>query len=329
MTTTRVAAHRRRQPPWLVAIRLLRLHFAPVSLAAGLLGMVAAPDSASVASIALGVAVCTLGYGIGQVINDFVDRDADAINAPYRPFVTGELHAARSLAMAGASLAAILVAAAAVAPALAGWVLVALAGHVLYAATKPLPLVGNLVNGADLAVFTLIGAAAAAPGRGWPDLPSAILVNAALMALAFTSFSVIAYFKDIPGDRAAGYRTLPVAIGAAHARWFTIPFPLAAVALAAVLAASDPGALGVDRVGIAFWVLCGSAVAAFALAAGQIVASPEGRAYEGLLWATRGVVLFALALGATHRPGLLLAISVPLLTFMEAALWLTRPARQA
>lgn len=150
MTTTRVAAHRR-QPPWLVAIRLLRLHFAPVSLAAGLLGMVAAPDSASVASIALGVAVCTLGYGIGQVINDFVDRDADAINAPYRPFVTGELHAARSLAMAGASLAAMLVAAAAVAPALAGWVLVALAGHMLYAATKPLPLVGNLVNGADLA----------------------------------------------------------------------------------------------------------------------------------------------------------------------------------
>jgi 4-hydroxybenzoate polyprenyltransferase len=310
-------------------IRLLRFHFAPISLAAGLAGMVVAPRSATPASIVVGVAVCAFGYGIGQVINDFADREADAVNAPDRPFVTGELHPARSLAVASGSLVAMLVAAAVVAPAVDLWVLVALAGHLLYAATKRLPLVGNLVNGADLAVFTLIGAAAAAPERGWLDVPSPVLVTAGLIALAFTGFSVIAYFKDISGDRAAGYNTLPVALGARRARWFAIPFPVAAVALAAAVAYGNPGALGVEDPNVAFAVLLAAAAVAFGVSLAHVISAPEERAYEALLWVTRGLVLFELALGAIHRSALFLALVVPLFAFMEATLAATRPKRQA
>jgi geranylgeranylglycerol-phosphate geranylgeranyltransferase len=310
-------------------VRLLRLHFAPISLAAGLAGMVVAPQSGTLASVAVGVAVCAFGYGIGQVINDFADREADAVNAPDRPFVTGELHPGRSLAVAIGSLAAMLLAAAFVAPAVDLWVLVALAGHLLYAATKRLPLVGNLVNGADLAVFTLIGAAAGAPNRGWLDVPSPVLVTAGLVALAFTGFSVIAYFKDIRGDRAAGYRTLPVAIGAQRARWFAIPFPLAAVAGAAVVAYADPGALGAHDPNLAFTALLALAAVAFAVSVVQVVSSPVDMAYEALLWVTRGLVLYELALGALHRPALFLVLLVPLFAFMEATLATTRPGRQA
>jgi 4-hydroxybenzoate polyprenyltransferase len=310
-------------------VRLLRLHFVPLSLSAGVVGIVADERGATAVTIALGVAVCTSGYAIGQVINDYADRGADVVNAPDRPFVTGEIDARFALLLAAAGLAAITVAAALLAPPVAVWIVIALLGHLLYGATKGVPLVGNVVNGADLATFTLIGAAAAAPDRGWDVLSSTVVLHWGLMALAFTAFSVNAYFKDVAGDAAAGYRTLPVVLGTRRASWFTIPFPLAAVGWAAVLAAADPGALGVSSVPAAFWALLALAAIAFAAGVAVVLVRPDGSGYETLVWTTRAVVLFALALTAVHRPGLALALALPLLVLLEGAMRPTRAARQA
>lgn len=312
--------------PW---VRLFRPHFIPVSLSAGLVGMVVASRAPTTVSIGLGLVICASGYGMGQVINDFIDRRADAVNAPDRPMVAGEVNPYVAVVGACAALVGSIAAAAFIAPPLAVWVLIALAGHFLYAATKPVPLLGNVVNGVDMALFTVIGAAAAAPERSWHEQPGDVVLHTGLIALVLTAFSVIAYFKDIEGDRAAGYVTLPVFLGPRRARWFALPFAIAPFALAWVLALSDPGALGAEGPNAAFWVLTAAGAAAHVVALVNLVTAPVDKAYEALLWSTRGMVVFALGLGALIRPELFILITVPMLVFLEVTLRLTRPARQA
>jgi 4-hydroxybenzoate polyprenyltransferase len=317
VSTLQVSPARRRPPGWL---RLLRPHYAPITLGFGLAGMVVGNDGATTASLAVGLAICLLGYGLGQIINDYVDREADAINAPDRPLVTGEVNANAALATSSVVIAALVVAALVVAPPIAVWLGVAVVGHLMYTATKAVPMVGNLVNGADVATFALIGAAAAAPERSAFDLPSAVLVNAGLLALVATGFGMVTYFKDIPGDTAVGYRTFVVAMGARRARLLPPAFPLLAVAIAAALAVADPGALGVGDAGPAFWLLLLPSAAAFAVGSRQLLAAPEANAFTSLGWYTRGVVWFAFALGAAHEPLLAVLVLVPVAAFLELAL---------
>jgi geranylgeranylglycerol-phosphate geranylgeranyltransferase len=312
--------------PW---VRLFRPHFIPVSLSAGLVGIVVGSHSATGASIALGVLICASGYGMGQIINDFIDRRADAVNAPDRPMVAGEVNPHAAVVGAVVALAGSIIAAAFIAPPLAIWVLIALGGHLLYAATKGVPLVGNLVNGVDMGLFTVIGAAAAAPHRSWVDQPQDVVLHTALICLVLTAFSVIAYFKDIDGDRAAGYITLPVFLGPRRARWFAVPFSVAPFAIAWVLAIANPGALGADGSNAAFWVLTVGGGAAFVIALADLITEPVAKAYEALLWSTRGMVLFALGLGALIKPGLFIAVAVPMMVFLEVTLRMTAQARQA
>lgn len=320
----------RRLPNARAWVRLVRVHFVPLSLSAGLVGYFAAKDSPTFVSVALGLAVCTTGYGIGVIINDYADRRADAINAPDRPLVTGEVNPTVALGLVSSVSVAVLALGFALATPVAVWSLLALAGHFVYTATKPVPMVGNLVNGVDIALFTMVGAAAGAPHRAWYDMPEAAWVATGLIAVVIAGFCLVGYFKDVPGDTAAGYRTLPVALGPRRARWLAPPFPVAALAAAAVLALADPSALRAERGGtVAFWALAALAAAAFARSMRELLRSPEGRAYQALVWYTRASVLFILALGGLQRPLLFLAIAVPMLAFLEATLRETRGTGQA
>ncbi len=309
---------------------LLRVHFAPITLIVGLVGMVVGADHPTVLSIALGLAVCIGGYSTGQVINDYFDREADAINAPDRPFVTGEIEPRVALTSLFVGTVVWLALAVVVAPAAAVWTLVALGGHVLYTITKKyFAVLGNVVNGIDVAVFTLVGAAAAAPDRPLFNVPSAVLVNASLLALGLTAFGKASYFKDVPGDVAAGYRTVVVVLGPQRARWVVLPFAIGGPAIAAALGITAPETLGTGDPGVAFWVFLALSAAAFVVGLVQLFSSPEGKAYEALVWMTRGVVLLALALGAAHEPTLFLAVAAPLLAFLELTLHERRVWRQA
>lgn len=319
-----------RRPKAKAWMSLLRVHFAPITLVVGAVGMVTGAESPTVGGLVLGLAVCTSGYSVGQVINDYYDREADAINAPDRPFVSGEIRPTVGLGLVLGATVTGVVLTAVVIPAAAVWMLVALGGHVLYTLTKKyFAVLGNVVNGIDVAVFTLVGAAAAAPDRAWYDVPSDVLVTAGVLALGLTAFGKTSYFKDVPGDIAAGYRTVVVVLGPQRARWVVVPFALLGPVIAATLAVVDPAALGINATTAAFWVFVSLSAAAFVTGLARLFASPEGNAYEALVWMTRGVVLLALALGAAHEPMLFVGIAAPLMLFLELTLRERRVWRQA
>jgi 4-hydroxybenzoate polyprenyltransferase len=308
---------------------LLRVHFAPISLMVGLVGVVVGADSPTAVGVALGLAICTGGYSVGQVINDYFDREADAINAPDRPFVSGEIEPRVALTLIVGATLAVVVPAVVIVPAAAVWTLVALFGHVLYTLTKRyFAVLGNVVNGLDVAVFVLVGAAAASPDRPWFDVPGPVLVNAGILALGLTAFGKTSYFKDVPGDVAAGYRTIVVVLGPQRARWVVVPFALLGPAIAGAVAILDPNALG-SHPTVAFWAFLSLSAAAFGVGLAQLFSEPERKAYEALVWMTRGVVLLALALGAAHDPALFLAVAAPVLGFVELTLRTRRVWRQA
>lgn len=320
------APRRGRAMTW---VRLFRPHHAPLTLTAGIAGMLAAPENPTFASLLIGGSICFGGYSFGQVFNDYADRKADAINAPYRPFVTGEINPVVALSVVAALTVATLVWAAIFAPAIVVWTGIAIVGNAVYSQLKRLPMLGNVANGVDLALFVMIGAAAAAPERGAFDVPTEVVVVAVLVAVSLSAFCLLSYFKDIVGDREAGYRTLPVVLGAHRARPWTIPLPLACLGGAAAIAVLDPSLLGGDSANLAFWGLLAASTGAFAASIGHTWVDPEGRGYEALIWSVRGAVLYALALAALPEPGLTLALTVPIVAFMEIAYLDTRRQRQA
>lgn len=325
-TSPPARATRAKAVTWL---RLCRPHHAPLTLTAGIAGMVVAPESPTFASVLVGAIICWGGYPMGQVFNDFSDREADKINAPHRPFVTGEINPVVALSVVVVLTATMLTWAAFVAPGIVFWTAMAIVGNAVYSVAKGVPMAGNVANGVDLAVFVLIGAAAAAPERSPFDVPTEVVVVALLVAVILSAFCLLSYFKDVVGDKAAGYITLPVALGARRARLWTIPLPLAGFAATIVLAVAEPSALGADGANAAFWLLLVLGAGAFAASIGYVIADPERNGYEALLWSVRGSVFFALALSALPEPMLTLAVTVPIVAFMEIAYLDTRRARQA
>jgi 4-hydroxybenzoate polyprenyltransferase len=115
--------------------RMWRFHFVPLSLSAGLVGMTAPRAGATTLSVAVGLLFCIFGYGVGVVINDWFDREADAVNAPDRPFVAGLINPHVGLGLTLALSTALLIMAVVVAPPLALWSGIAIAGHLVYSAT--------------------------------------------------------------------------------------------------------------------------------------------------------------------------------------------------
>jgi geranylgeranylglycerol-phosphate geranylgeranyltransferase len=300
--------------------RLLRLHFAPVTLSAGLLGVIGGAPSPKPLPVATALLICAFAYGIGQVINDYFDRHADAINAPDRPLVSGAIDPAGAVATVGVAATLLIAGAAAFAPRVALWCVVAVIGELLYVVTKRFPLLGNAVNGADLAVMALVGGAATVTHGSLLSLPRHALTHWLLLAVVLTGYSLTSYFKDIPGDRTAGYRTIPVVLGARAARWAVLPFPACGIAVAA---------LRLGPAGPAFWMLLVASAGLFAVAAAAVMSAPERRAYQALVWYTRATLLFALACAAAYRP-LVAAGATPLiLLFFETAIRETANTGQA
>jgi geranylgeranylglycerol-phosphate geranylgeranyltransferase len=308
--------------------RMWRFHFVPLSLSAGLVGMTAPRAGATTASVVVGLLFCVFGYGVGVVINDWFDRTADAVNAPDRPFVSGLINPHVGLGLTLAMSTVLMVAAIVVAPALALWSVIAIGGHLVYTWTKGIPMVGNIANGLDMSLFTVLGAVAVRPHAGVLDVPRTTWFQTGLVAVVLSGFCLVGYFKDIEGDRVAGYRTLPVAIGTRAASRIAVVFPVAAVVAAAVGALADAGRAG-TYAEIACWVLLAAAALAFTQSLTTLIRAPQARAYEALLWFTRGTTLFVLSLGALHRPTFFLIGAIPMMVYLELTLRATQSSRQA
>ncbi|SCF00807.1 UbiA family prenyltransferase [Micromonospora mirobrigensis] len=156
----------------------------------------------------------TAGWLGGHYLGDYFDRELDAGSKPHRPIPSRRLGARAALRCGWACFAVLAVLALS-----GGWGTTAAAlaagfGIVAYSRwCKARGIAGNLVRGALGAVALLYGALAVGTA---PDRSSSVAVLLAL-AVAFWSHdamsNLVGTLRDVDGDRAGGYRTLPVRRG--------------------------------------------------------------------------------------------------------------------
>jgi geranylgeranylglycerol-phosphate geranylgeranyltransferase len=164
----------------------------------------------------------------GNVANDLFDLEADRINRPFRPLVTGKITRPAALLLAGVAGGLGLWA--------AWWVswtlfwlglaaLLVLLGYSPF--LKPRGLLGNFAVAVVASMPLVYGAAAVG---SW----QAGLVPAVLAAFLHLARELVKDLEDVPGDLAIGRATLPIAWGAdagftAAAAILTLFVPIALV----------------------------------------------------------------------------------------------------
>ena len=185
------------------------------------------------APVAAATAATILAVGGGNAINDYFDREIDAINQPDRAIPRGAVSATGALVFSlvlfvGATALALTLPVAAIAIAL-----VNLLALVTYTKLfKGLPGVGNAL------VAYLGGSTFLFGGAAIGSLQTAVVL-AALAALSTLTREIIKDVEDIAGDREEGLNTLPIAVGERRALWVG-----AAALVVAVAASPIPFLLG-------------------------------------------------------------------------------------
>jgi geranylgeranylglycerol-phosphate geranylgeranyltransferase len=171
--------------------------------------------------------VTALVTAAGNVINDWYDRDIDAINKPRRPIPSGGVSPRAALVLYGSLLTAIAVCMTRL-PApqalwIAGWAVLL---HIYSWKAKRIWLAGNILVSSVVSSAFLLGAFTAGE------------VSAAAVPALFTFFFVMGRelvkdTEDLTGDSECGARTVPVVSGAGAAL-------KAAAVIFIILAASIP-----------------------------------------------------------------------------------------
>jgi chlorophyll/bacteriochlorophyll a synthase len=154
-----------------------------------------------------------------QAVNDWYDREVDAINEPQRPIPSGRIPGRWGLFIAiGWTFVSLLVA-----TALGPWGFAAAVAGLLLAwaySAPPLRLkkngwLGCAACGLSYEGLAWVTGAAVMAGGAMPPLPSLLL--AALYSLGALGIMALNDFKAMAGDRQMGIRSLPVQLGAQRA----------------------------------------------------------------------------------------------------------------
>jgi len=181
----------------------------------------------------------TAGWLGGHYLADYFDRELDAASKPHRPIPSGRLSERAAVWCGSAGFAVLVGLAVAGGWATASVAVVAALAMVAYGRWfKARGLSGNVVRGALGAIALLYGAAVSGfrPASGLPAARTvaALLVLMAAFWLHDTASNLTGTLRDIDGDRAGGYQTLPVSRGTPFA--VTTVLLLYATAIAAALA---------------------------------------------------------------------------------------------
>lgn len=166
--------------------------------------------------------------GYTQTLNDFYDREIDAINEPYRPIPSGAI----SIPQVATQIIVLLAAGIALAYGLDTW-----AGHTfpmitalaiggsflsyIYSA-PPLKLkkngwLGNYALGASYIALPWWAGHALFGTLNWT-----IVILTLFYSLAGLGIAVVNDFKSVEGDRQLGLKSLPVMFGVATAAWICV-----------------------------------------------------------------------------------------------------------
>lgn len=209
-------------------IRSMRLYCCFVTGAATLAGCVTAhwyvvswrPGWRDAAVLAIGF----LAWGVNQIFNDAGNLREDAVNAPHRPMVNGNLAKTPALIVS----AVLMLIFGGVSCVLTPWTLLPVAAGValnlLYSPLKGVPGAGCVVYGAAIvtaSVYGWIGSSGALPpGEEW-----SILARLCLLLLpSHVLMCHNSYFKDVEGDRAAGRKTLQTVCNPKVSLWLSAVF---------------------------------------------------------------------------------------------------------
>ncbi|MDC0707491.1 UbiA family prenyltransferase [Stigmatella sp. ncwal1] len=287
-------------------IEAMRPHYFAFGVGAALAGAAAVREPSGSARVALAAFVAGTGWGVGQLINDLLDRDTDAVNAPGRPLADGRLPAGPAIGTALVLGLVLLVALLAIHP--VAWMLGPAAVVLLvgYNKAKGIPLVGNLIFGAINTVAAALGVLARLPSSE-EALSSALTALAGALPLLGLILGINAWFvlanyeKDRLGDRAAGYKTLPLLMGVrASAFVRAVSLPALACGILRLEASPEmPGAVA----------LTGAAVLGGLSVLPSLLKGTDEAALRGYRLAVPASLLAMLGLAAPLLGGLGLAIA--------------------
>jgi 4-hydroxybenzoate polyprenyltransferase len=299
---------------WRAYAVTLRPYLCFVSGAAGLAGLALTPLPA--APLAAAFAAFFLSYGLGQALTDVSQRDTDALSAPYRPLVRGELSAAAVACVSLAGLAGCSLVFAALDPRTLVPAAAAVAGLASYTPLKRRWWGGPPWNSWIVALLPVIGFLCGGPA---PATPRALPALAVSVFGTYAVFVVLGYLKDVEADRATGYDTLPVRFGrpravAASAAFCAVGLAGSVATLALAPAARPPG----ERA--AAFVLWAAGVV-WLVAAHVVIGRTrrDAEAHPGIAASVRGFVALHLGEAAWLRPELALP-GLLLVGLLEAAL---------
>lgn len=153
--------------------------------------------------------------GTSQAINDWFDREVDAINEPNRPIPSGRIPGRWGLALAVIGSLLSLLVGATLGPLAFGATVVGIILAWAYSA-PPVRLKrngwwGNLAVGISYEGLAWVTGAALLSGAALPHTD--VFLAALLYSLGAHGIMTLNDFKSIPGDRVSGVRSLPVQLG--------------------------------------------------------------------------------------------------------------------
>ena len=147
-------------------LRSMRLYYCFVTGTATLAGCVAARGVKSVHlpfwdwRDAVVLIIGFLAWGVNQVVSDWFDRKEDALNAPHRPMVTGELAPRPALILSGSLMALFAVMAYLVSPVSLLILIVGGLLNLLYSLLKWVPVLDTLIYATAITCCTFFGLSA-------------------------------------------------------------------------------------------------------------------------------------------------------------------------
>jgi 4-hydroxybenzoate polyprenyltransferase/geranylgeranylglycerol-phosphate geranylgeranyltransferase len=270
-----------------------------------------------------GWGIPTLGWLAGLYGGDFFDRELDAVAKPQRPIPSGRMSARTAL-----TAMVVCVSAGAVFGLLLNWRTILLVAAALIAGIsystwfKARGLSGNLVRGGITACAFLFGTMMTS---AYP--PVRLLPLALLFCLHDAGSNLVGTLRDIEGDRAGGYQTLPVKSGVSAALacgWVLYALWLV-IALFAPVLLSRHGNLDFYRPMLGVSAVLGAcALLVIILAARPLPPRTALRAHE-ILVIERVILGCALVSLGAARPSLVL----PLLVVVVLLTWTSQRLMRA
>lgn len=308
---------------WRGFVVTLRPYLFFVSGAAGLLGLAAAPALPPAAFVPVFLAFF-VSYGLGQALTDVFQTDTDALSAPYRPLVRGEIGRGAVLLVSLAGLGLCGLTLALFNPLNLALATAAVLGLAAYTPLKRRWWGGPPCNAAVVALLPAMGFLSAEPSGLFALLNPFLRPAIASVFGTYAVFVVLGYLKDVEADRATGYVTVAVRFGRRAAVAASGAFCAAGLAASALLVSRTSWSEPFRLPGLAL-VVAGAAFLVVAHVKAFGVRS-DAEAYPSILLSVRGFLALHLGEACLLRPSLA-PLAAALLVLFEAVAG-RRPSRE-